>query len=43
MSADTLQILIAMVVYMGIVISIGVYYAKRANKSSDDITLVGVR
>ena len=41
MKADTLQILIAMIIYMGIVIAIGVYYAKRANKSSDEYYLGG--
>lgn len=41
MSSETLQILIAMIIYMGIVISIGIYYAKRANKSSDEYYLGG--
>ena len=41
MKADTLQILIAMIIYMGIVIAIGAYYAKRANKSSDEYYLGG--
>ena len=41
MSAETIQILIAMIVYMGIVIAIGIYYAKRANKSSDEYYLGG--
>ncbi len=41
MNSDTLQILIAIVIYMGIVIAIGVYYAKRANKNSDEYYLGG--
>ena len=41
MSADTIQILIAIIVYMAIVIAIGVYYAKRANKNSDEYYLGG--
>ena len=41
MDRDTLQILIAMVVYMAIVIMIGALYAKRANKSSDEYYLGG--
>ena len=36
MNGDTLQILIAMVIYMAIVIMIGAFYAKRANKSSEE-------
>ena len=38
---DTLQILIAMVIYMAAVILIGVFYAKRANKSSEEYYLGG--
>ena len=38
---DTIQILIAMVVYMTAVIGIGVLYAKRANKSSEEYFLGG--
>ena len=38
---NELQILIAMVVYMAAVIFIGVYYAKRANKSSEEYYLGG--
>ncbi len=38
---DTLQILIAMVIYMAAVILIGVLYAKRANKSSEEYYLGG--
>ena len=41
MDGKTIQILIAMVVYMAAVIGIGVFYAKRANKSSDDYFLGG--
>ena len=37
----TTQILIAMVIYMAAVIAIGVIYAKRANKSSEDYFLGG--
>ena len=36
MNGDTIQILISMVIYMAAVIFIGVYYAKRANKNSED-------
>ncbi|NLJ58994.1 MAG: sodium/proline symporter [Tissierellia bacterium] len=41
MSGDTLQILIAMVSYMVIVIGIGLYFAKRANESSENYFLGG--
>lgn len=41
MDGNTLQILIAMVIYMAAVIGIGVFYAKRANKSSDAYFLGG--
>ncbi len=41
MDKDTLQILIAMVVYMAAVILIGVFYAKRANKNSEEYFLGG--
>jgi len=41
MPADTLQILISMVVYMAVVIGIGLIYAKRANKSSEEYYLGG--
>ncbi|MBQ4037283.1 MAG: sodium/proline symporter [Clostridia bacterium] len=41
MDGKTLQILIAMAVYMTIVIGIGVIYAKRANKSSEAYFLGG--
>ncbi len=41
MDAKTLQILIAMVFYMAIVIGIGVLYAKRANKNSEEYFLGG--
>ncbi len=41
MTGDQIQILIAMILYMGVVIGIGVYYYKRANKSSEDYFLGG--
>ncbi len=41
MDKDTLQILIAMVIYMAAVIAIGVVYAKRANKDSEAYFLGG--
>ena len=41
MNGNTIQILIAMVVYMTIVIGIGVIYAKRANKNSEAYFLGG--
>ena len=36
MNSSTIQILVAMVVYMGIVIGIGVAYATRANQNSEE-------
>ncbi len=41
MDSNTLQILIAMVVYMAAVILIGVFYAKKANKDSEAFFLGG--
>jgi len=41
MNSNTIQILIAMVVYMAGVILIGVLYAKRANKNSEEYYLGG--
>lgn len=41
MNGDTLQILIAMVLYMAAVIIIGIVCAKRANKSSEEYYLGG--
>ncbi|MBQ8600077.1 MAG: sodium/proline symporter [Clostridia bacterium] len=41
MDSNTLQILIAMVIYMAAVITIGVVYAKRANKNSEEYFLGG--
>ena len=41
MDSKTIQILIAMVIYMAAVIAIGIVYAKRANKSSEDYFLGG--
>jgi len=41
MKGDTIQILIAMVIYMAAVIGIGIYYAKRANKNSEEYFLGG--
>ncbi len=38
---DTIQILIAMIIYMAVVIVIGLVYAKRANKSSENYFLGG--
>ncbi len=41
MSKDTIQILISMICYMAVVIVIGVVFAKRANKSSENYFLGG--
>lgn len=41
MDGNTIQILIAMVIYMAAVILIGVFYAKRANKNSEEYYLGG--
>ena len=41
MSGNTIQILVAMVVYMAAVIGIGIVYAKKANKSSENYYLGG--
>jgi len=41
MSSSTIQILVAMVIYMAIVIAIGVVYAKRANANSENYYLGG--
>ncbi len=41
MSKETIQILIAMVIYMAAVIGIGLIYAKRANKNSEAYFLGG--
>ncbi len=41
MDGKTIQILVAMVVYMAAVIVIGVYYAKKANKNSENYFLGG--
>lgn len=41
MNGNTIQILIAMVIYMAAVIGIGVIYAKRANKNSEEYFLGG--
>ena len=41
MSGDTIQILIAMAIYMTVVIGIGVVFAKRANASSENYFLGG--
>ena len=41
MNGNTIQILIAMVIYMAVVIGIGVLYAKRANKNSEEYFLGG--
>lgn len=41
MNGNTMQILIAMIIYMAVVILIGVFYAKRANKNSETYFLGG--
>ena len=41
MNGDSIQIMIAMIIYMAAVIAIGVVYAKRANKNSDNYFLGG--
>ena len=41
MDKNTIQILISMVIYMAVVILIGVVYAKKANKSSENYYLGG--
>lgn len=41
MTGNQLQMLIAMFVYMGLVILIGLYYAKRANESSENFFIGG--
>lgn len=41
MDGNTIQILVAMVIYMAVVIVIGVLYAKRANKNSEAYFLGG--
>ena len=41
MNGQTIQILIAMIIYMSIVIAIGVVFAKRANKNSENYFLGG--
>ena len=41
MNGNTIQILVAMVIYMAVVIGIGVLYAKRANKNSEEYFLGG--
>jgi len=41
MDGQTIQILVAMVIYMAVVIVIGFVFAKRANKSSEDYFLGG--
>jgi len=41
MNSNTIQILIAMVIYMALVIVIGLVYAKRANKNSEEYFLGG--
>ena len=41
MNENTIQILIAMVIYMAAVIGIGIIYAKRANKDSEAYFLGG--
>ncbi len=41
MDGDKIRILIAMVLYIGVVVGIGLYYAKRANESSDNYLIGG--
>jgi sodium/proline symporter len=41
MNGQTIQILIAMVIYMAIVIAIGIVFTKRANKNSENYFLGG--
>ena len=41
MGSNTIQILIAMAIYMAVVIGIGLIYAKRANKNSEEYFLGG--
>ena len=41
MESGTIQILIAMIAYMGVVIAIGVVFAKKANQSSENYFLGG--
>ena len=41
MSSNTIQILIAMVIYMAVVIGIGLWYARRANRNSEEYFLGG--
>ncbi len=41
MDSSTIQILISMIVYMAIVIGIGVFFAKRANRNSEEYFLGG--
>lgn len=41
MDSNTIQILVAMILYMSIVIAIGVIFAKKANKSSENYFLGG--
>ena len=41
MDGNTIQILIAMVIYMAVVIGIGLIYAKRANQNSEEYFLGG--
>ena len=41
MGSNTIQILVAMVIYMAVVIGIGLIYAKRANKNSEEYFLGG--
>lgn len=41
MNGETIQILIAMVIYMAVVIVIGVAFAKKANENSENYYLGG--
>lgn len=41
MKGDTFQIFVSMIIYMAVVIGIGLYFAKRANESSENYFLGG--
>lgn len=41
MSSNTIQILIAMIIYMTVVVAIGIIFAKRANENSEEYFLGG--
>ena len=41
MPSQTVQIIIAMVIYIAAIVGIGIWFAKKANKSSEDYFLGG--